>query len=184
LTGSRASACSCASVRRFRPWACPGYVKVRIAGSTPPAVFLPGVIVEPRFHRSRSRRRRVPDPGRQCRDTLRPPVERGPERPRHSLELVVRVLLRVPAVRLVPDAGQMDDSDPEIATACRDSTPRSQCVCTSTPPCPRRTTFSEALGSFRAATRAVRQSAQNVRCLAGSGPHVLAAVEPVNEVTG
>jgi hypothetical protein len=69
-------------------------------------------VLEPRLDRLGSCHwRRVPDPGCKFRDTPRPLIEGGPERPRQSVELGMRALLCLAAVGVVPDAGKVDDPE-------------------------------------------------------------------------
>jgi hypothetical protein len=71
-----------------------------------------GPVLEPRLDRFGSCSwRRVPDPGCKFGDTLRPLIEGGLERPRQSIELGLRVLLRFSALGVVPDAGKVDDPE-------------------------------------------------------------------------
>ena len=61
-----------------------------------------GQVLEPRLDRLGSCRwRRVSNPGCKLRDTLRPLIEGGLERPRQAIELRMRVLLRFAALKYV-----------------------------------------------------------------------------------
>jgi hypothetical protein len=83
-----------------------GAVKLSLNRLRPAFIVVIGLILEPGLNRLRSRWwRRVPDPGGECRDTLRPVIERNLERSCQPTNLDMSAPLCLATLGVIPDSG-------------------------------------------------------------------------------